>query len=258
VAYPSLTITFLGTGTSSGVPMIACGCEVCTSDDAKDTRLRSSIMVQSSTTTIIIDATPDFRYQMLREKVKKIDGLLITHPHKDHLAGIDDTRAFQFFNKRPTDVFANKMSLEGVKKEIPYAFQQSAYPGVPKVNLHEITLEPFVIGDIPIIPILVWHHKMPVYGFRFGKFTYITDANSIDETEQRKIKGSEIIVLNALRKETHISHFSLKEAIALVKHLNIPTAYFTHISHQLGLDKEVNKILPEGMFLAFDGMQLVV
>jgi phosphoribosyl 1,2-cyclic phosphate phosphodiesterase len=248
----------LGTGTSSGVPMIACGCEVCTSDDAKDNRLRSSIMVQSSNTTIIVDATPDFRFQMLREKVKKIDGLLITHPHKDHIAGIDDTRAFQFFNKRATDVFANKMSLEGVKKEIPYAFQQLAYPGVPKINLHEITLEPFAIGDIPIVPILVWHHKMPVYGFRFGKFTYITDANAIDQTEQCKITGSEIIVLNALRRETHISHFSLKEAIALVQKLNIPTAYFTHISHQLGLDKEVNKILPQGMFLAFDGMQLFV
>ncbi|GEO10621.1 MBL fold metallo-hydrolase [Segetibacter aerophilus] len=258
MAYPSLTITFLGTGTSSGVPMIACGCEVCTSDDVKDTRLRSSIMVQSSTTTIIIDATPDFRYQMLREKVKKIDGLLITHPHKDHVAGIDDTRAFQFFNKRATDVFANKMTLEGVKKEIPYAFQQLAYPGVPKVNLHEITLEPFIIGDIPIIPILVWHHKMPVYGFRFGKFTYITDANAIDEQEQTKIKGSEIVVLNALRNETHISHFSLKEAIALVQQLNIPTAYFTHISHQLGLDKEVNSKLPKGMFLAFDTLQLFV
>lgn len=258
MAYPSLTITFLGTGTSSGVPMIACGCEVCTSDDIQDSRLRSSIMVQSSATTIIIDATPDFRFQMLREKVKKIDGLLITHPHKDHIAGIDDTRAFQFFNKKATDVFANKMSLEGVKKEIPYAFQQLAYPGVPKVNLHEITLDPFVIGDIPITPILVWHHKMPVYGFRFGKFTYITDANAIDEHEQNKIRGSEIVVLNALRKEPHISHFSLREAISLVENLEIPTAYFTHISHQLGLSTVINKSLPTGMMLAFDRMQLFV
>lgn len=258
MSYPSLTITFLGTGTSSGVPMIACGCEVCTSTDSKDTRLRSSIMVQSAATTIIIDATPDFRFQMLREKVKKIDGLLITHPHKDHIAGIDDTRAFQFFNKKATDVFANKMSLEGVKKEIPYAFQQLAYPGVPKINLHEITLDPFVIGDIPITPILVWHHKMPVYGFRFGKFTYITDANAIDEEEQHKIRGSEIVVLNALRKEPHISHFSLPEAIALVQNLEIPTAYFTHISHQLGLNTKVNNTLPKGMLLAFDRMQLFV
>lgn len=248
----------MGTGTSSGVPMIACGCEVCSSDDNKDTRLRSSIIVQSATTTIIIDATPDFRYQMLREKVKKIDALLITHPHKDHVAGIDDTRAFQFFNQRPTDIYGNKMSLEGVKKEIPYAFQQLAYPGVPKVNLHEITLEPFVIGDIPVIPLQVWHHKMPVFGFRFGKFTYITDANAIDEAEKEKIKGSEILVLNALRNEPHISHFSLNEAVDLVKELAVPTAYFTHISHQLGLHSEINSILPEGMSLAFDGMKLSV
>jgi phosphoribosyl 1,2-cyclic phosphate phosphodiesterase len=258
VTYPSLTITFLGTGTSSGVPMIACGCKVCSSNDPKDTRLRSSIMVASATTTIIIDATPDFRYQMLRQKVKKIDALLITHPHTDHIAGIDDTRAFQFFNKRATDIFGNKMSLEGVKKEIPYAFQQLAYPGVPKVNLHEITLEPFVIGDIPIVPILVWHHKLPVYGFRFGAFTYITDANAIDETEKEKIKGSDILVLNALRNEPHISHFSLDEAVALVRDLEIPTAYFTHISHQLGLNTKINSILPEGMSLAFDGMILSV
>ena len=258
VAYPHLTITFLGTGTSSGVPMIACSCEVCTSDDPKDTRLRSSILVQSATTTIVIDATPDFRYQMLREKVKKIDGLLITHPHKDHIAGIDDTRAFQFFNQRATDVFANKMSLEGVKKEIPYAFQQLAYPGIPKINLHEITLEPFMIGDIPITPILVWHYKMPVYGFRFGTFTYITDANSIDEAEKEKIKGSEILVLNALRNEPHISHFSLQEAVDLVKELSVPTAYFTHISHQLGLSAEINTILPDGISLAYDGMKLSV
>lgn len=258
MTYPPLTITFLGTGTSSGVPMIACNCEVCTSEDSKDTRLRSSIMVQSSATTIIIDATPDFRYQMLRERVKKIDALLITHPHKDHIAGIDDTRAFQFFNKRPTDVYANKMSLEGVKKEIPYAFQQLAYPGVPKVNLHEITLDPFVIGDIPIVPILVWHHKLPVYGYRFGNFTYITDANAIDEIEKEKIKGSTVIVLNALRVERHISHFSLEEAVELVKELGIPTAYFTHISHQLGLNKKINSILPKGMSLAFDRLQIPV
>lgn len=238
--------------------MIACGCEVCSSDSSKDTRLRSSIMVQSSSTTIIIDATPDFRYQMLREKVKRIDALLITHPHKDHIAGIDDTRAFQFFNRKPTDIYANHMSLEGVKKEIPYAFQQLAYPGIPKVNLHEITLEPFIIGDIPIVPILVWHLKMPVYGFRFGKFTYITDANAIDDSEKEKIKGSEILVLNALRNEPHISHFSLGEAVALVQELKVPTGYFTHVSHQLGLTAEINKVLPTGMSLAFDGMKLFI
>jgi phosphoribosyl 1,2-cyclic phosphate phosphodiesterase len=256
--YPPLTITFLGSGTSSGVPMVACGCEVCTSDDPNNTRLRSSIMVQSATTTIIVDATPDFRYQMLREKVKYIDALLITHPHKDHIAGVDDTRPFQFFTGHPTEIYGNKMSLDGVKMEIPYAFQDIKYPGVPKVILHEITAQPFTIGDIPIIPVLVWHHKMQVYGFRFGSFTYITDANKIDESEKDKIRGSKTVVLNALRREKHISHFTLDEAVALVKELEIPKAYFTHISHQLGLHKGVNNELPEGIELAYDGLKIEI
>lgn len=236
--------------------MVACGCEVCTSPDAQDKRLRSSIMVQSANTTIVVDATPDFRYQMLREKVKSIDAVLITHPHKDHVAGIDDTRPFQFFTRKSTEIYGSKMSLEGIKKEIPYAFQDLQYPGIPKVNLHEIGDDSFSIGDIPITPILVWHHKMPVYGFRFGSFTYITDANRIDEAEKDKIRGSEVIVLNALRRETHISHFTLSEAVELVKELHIPTAYFTHISHQLGLHTAVNEELPEGIQLAYDGLRI--
>jgi phosphoribosyl 1,2-cyclic phosphate phosphodiesterase len=256
VAYPSLTITFLGTGTSSGVPMVACDCAVCTSDDVKDNRLRSSIMVQSDNTTIIVDATPDFRYQMLRQKIKDIDAILITHPHKDHVAGLDDTRPFQFFTRKPTEIYGNNTTLEGIKREIPYAFQGIRYPGVPKINLHEISLGSFTIGDISVQPILVWHHRMPVYGFRFGSFTYITDANHIDKNEKEKIKGSEVMVLNALRNETHISHFSLKEAIDLVKELSIPTAYFTHISHQMGLHNSVSSLLPEGIFLAYDGLRI--
>ncbi len=256
MAYPSLTITFLGTGTSSGVPMVACSCEVCTSADPMDNRLRSSIMVQSASTTIIVDATPDFRYQMLREKVKDIDAILITHPHKDHVAGLDDTRPFQFFTHKPTQIYGNKMSLEGIEREIPYAFQDIRYPGVPKINLHEISLDAFTIGDIPVQPVLVWHHRMPVYGFRFGSFTYITDANRIDDKEKEKIRGSEVIVLNALRNETHISHFTLRQAIDLVKELEIPKAYFTHISHQLGLHKSVSSSLPAGILLAHDGLEI--
>ena len=238
--------------------MVACNCEVCTSTDSYDTRLRSSIMVQSANTTIIVDATPDFRYQMLREKVRHIDAVLLTHSHKDHVAGIDDTRPFQFLSRKPTEIFGNKMSLEGIKSEIPYAFENSHYPGIPKVNLHELSLEPFIIGDIPVMPILVWHHKMQVYGFRFGSFTYITDANHIDESEKKKITDSEIIVLNALRNEAHISHFTLKEAIEVVKELKIPRAYFTHISHQLGVHKAVNKFLPNGMSLAYDGLKIEI
>lgn len=258
VICPPLTITFLGTGTSSGVPLVACDCVVCTSENQKDNRLRSSILVQSANTTIVVDATPDFRYQMLRQKVKKIDAVLITHPHKDHVAGIDDTRPFQFFSGKPTEVYGNSISIEGIKKEIPYAFHDFAYPGVPKILLHEIGLEPFSIGDVPIIPILVWHLKMPVYGFRFGDFTYITDANRIDEKEKEKIMGSKIIVLNALRKEAHISHFTLQEAVEVVQELQIPTAYFTHISHQLGLHQEINDLLPPGINLAFDSLKIVI
>ncbi|MEJ7684004.1 MAG: MBL fold metallo-hydrolase [Segetibacter sp.] len=200
MTFPHLKITFLGTGTSTGVPIIACNCEVCTSGDSNDKRLRSSIMVQSAATTIIVDATPDFRYQMLRENVKHIDAILLTHSHKDHIAGVDDTRPFQFFSHKPTKIFGNKLSLEGVKNEIPYAFDQIRYPGIPKVNLHEISLEPFIIGDIPVIPILVWHYKMPVYGFRFGRFTYITDANRIDNCEKKKIMGSQIIGIKCFKK----------------------------------------------------------
>lgn len=256
MTFPQIKITFLGTGTSTGVPMVACNCEVCTSADPNDKRLRSSIMVQSASTTIIVDATPDFRYQMLRENVRHVDAILLTHSHKDHIAGVDDTRPFQFFSYKPTEIYGNKMSVEGVRNEIPYAFDQTKYPGIPKVNLHEISLEPFIIGNIPVIPVLVWHHKMPVFGFRFGSFTYITDANRIDDCEKKKIMGSEILVLNALRNEPHISHFTLQQAVSLVKELNIPTAYFTHISHQLGLHKEVNKLLPKGMALAYDGLKI--
>lgn len=236
--------------------MVGCDCEVCSSADEKDTRLRSSILVQSSATTIVVDATPDFRYQMLREKVKKLDAILITHPHKDHVAGIDDTRPFQFFNHRATDIFGNRISLKGIRDEIPYAFADVRYPGVPVVNLHEIDLSPFTIGDIPITPILVWHHKLPVYGFRFGKFTYITDANRIDESEKNKIRGSEVVVVNALRKEKHISHFTLDEAVELVKELQVPRSYFTHISHQLGKHQDINNGLDAGIELAYDRLKL--
>ena len=258
VQCPPLTITFLGTGTSAGVPMVGCTCRVCSSEHPEDKRLRSSIMVQSATTTIIVDTTPDFRYQMLREKVMNIDAVLITHPHKDHLGGLDDTRPYQFIQEKPTEVYGNYLSVEGVKKEIPYAFAEIRYPGVPVVNLHEISMEPFVIGDIPIIPILVWHHKMPVYGYRFGNFTYITDANRIEDKEKEKIKGSEYVVLNALRKEKHISHFTLQEAIDIVQELQIPKAYFTHISHQLGLHKTISEGLPKGIFLAYDRLKLEI
>ncbi|MBS1668795.1 MAG: MBL fold metallo-hydrolase [Bacteroidetes bacterium] len=256
--YPSLKITFLGTGTSSGVPMIACDCEVCSSTDKKNKRLRSSVLIESATTSLTIDSTPDFRYQMLRAKVKHLDAVIFTHPHKDHVAGLDDVRAFNFFSGKPMQVFANEMTQEVIIREFPYAFADTRYPGTPEIKLNTITNEPFLLGDIPIVPILVWHLKMPVLGFRFGSFTYITDANRIEEAEREKIKGSEILVVNALRKEKHISHFNLEEAIQLVNELQIPQAYFTHISHQLGLHAVINDQLPSGMQLAFDGLQLSI
>lgn len=236
--------------------MIACSCEVCTSTDKKDKRLRSSILVESSTTTIVIDTTPDFRYQMLRIGAKKLDAVLFTHPHKDHVAGLDDVRAFNFFQNKAMPLYGNSLTLDAVMRDFAYAFADKKYPGVPELELNEITLDPFSIGDVPVIPIQVWHLKMPVYGFRFGHFTYITDANRIEDAEKQKIKGSKILVVNALRKDKHISHYNLDEAIALVQELQIPEAYFTHISHQLGKHNLVEKTLPEGIHLGWDGLEI--
>lgn len=236
--------------------MIGCDCAVCTSPDKKDKRLRSSILVESDATTIVIDTTPDFRYQMLRANVKKLDAVLFTHPHKDHVAGLDDVRAYNYFQQKPMDVYANSLTEETIKREFAYAFSDKRYPGIPSINLNTIDETPFVIGDIPVVPVLVWHLKMPVLGFRFGRFTYITDANKIDAEEREKIKGSETIVLNALRNEKHISHFTLEEAVEMVHQLQVPIAYFTHISHQLGRHTEVNKSLPRGIELAYDGLEI--
>jgi phosphoribosyl 1,2-cyclic phosphate phosphodiesterase len=257
VQTPPLKITFLGTGTSSGVPMIGCGCEVCTSADKKDNRLRSSILVESEKTSIVVDTTPDFRYQMLRANVKKLDAVLFTHPHKDHIAGLDDVRAFNYFQHKPMELYANSLTEEAIKREFAYAFSDKKYPGIPNLNLNTIDENPFMVGDIPVLPILVWHLKMPVLGFRFGKFTYITDANRIEEEEKDKIRGSEVLVLNALRKESHISHFTLDEAVAMIKELAVPEAYFTHISHQLGKHEDINDELPNGIELAWDGMEIL-
>ena len=253
---PPLKITFLGTGTSTGVPMIACPCEVCTSTDKKDNRLRSSILVQSATTSFVVDTTPDFRYQMLRMQMRELDAILFTHPHKDHIAGLDDVKAFTFFSGKAMEVYANTLTEEAIKREFAYIFSDKKYPGIPEVNLNTITLAPFFIGDIPVTPIMVWHLKMPVFAFRFGKFTYITDANQIEPAEKEKIIGSEVMVVNALRRQPHISHFTIDESILLVQELKVPTAYFTHISHQLGKYEDVTKELPAGMHLSYDGLVL--
>jgi phosphoribosyl 1,2-cyclic phosphate phosphodiesterase len=237
--------------------MIGCGCEVCTSTDKKDNRLRSSILVQSATTTLVVDSGPDFRYQMLKHKVKHLDAIVFTHPHKDHMAGLDDVRAYNFFTHKSMEVYANKLTQEGILREFSYAFADTKYPGLPQINLNTIDVEPFMVGDIPVTPVVIWHLRMPVLGFRFGNFTYITDANRIDDDQKDKIRGSEVMVVNALRKQKHISHFNLQEAIDLAKELNIPQAYFTHISHQLGKHADISKELKNGTALAYDGLQLV-
>ena len=251
-----MKVTFLGTGTSQGVPVIACECAVCSSPDSKDKRLRSSIMVEQNGKTIVVDTGPDFREQMLRHQVKQLDAILYTHAHRDHLSGLDDIRGFNFKMKRAIDVYCEKRVEAAIRKEFFYAFEEPKYPGVPEMNLHQITLEPFQVLGIPIIPIQVFHHRMKVLGFRFGDFVYITDANRIEPEELEKMKGCKVLVLNALRREEHISHFTLKEAVDLVNLLNPEAAYFTHISHQLGLHQEVEDELPVHIHLAYDGLEL--
>jgi phosphoribosyl 1,2-cyclic phosphate phosphodiesterase len=251
-----LKITFLGTGTSQGVPLIACKCEVCSSTNTKDKRLRSAILIETERTSIVIDTGPDFRQQMLREDVARLDAVVFTHEHKDHIAGLDDVRAFNFIQKTHIDVYATERVQAAIKREFAYIFADEKYPGIPLINLHKIAMEPFRISDIELIPIEVMHYKMPVLGFRIDDFTYITDAKTISKSEKEKIKGSKILVLNALRHESHLSHFTFEEAIALVKELEPEQAYFTHISHQLGLHEAVSRELPNNISLAFDGLKL--
>ncbi len=252
------TIEFLGTGTSSGVPMIACQCAVCSSKNIKDTRLRSSILIKSDKTVVVIDTTPDFRYQMLRSHVAHLDAVLFTHSHKDHIAGLDDIKAYNFISQRPMSLFANTETCDALRRDFYYAFADKKYPGIPQLDLNLIDHEPFSVMDIDFIPIKVRHLNMDVHGYRLGNFTYITDANHIEDSEKEKIKGSQVLVINALRKEKHLSHFTLQEAIDLATELEIPTTYFTHLSHQMGLHDEVSSSLPKGMFLAYDGLVLHV
>lgn len=253
-----MKFTFLGTGTSQGVPIIACQCPICLSSNPKDNRLRSSLLIQTQDGNLVIDSGPDFRQQMLRNKVADLRALLFTHGHKDHTAGMDDIRAFNYILQKPIDIYADKATIQVLKKDFDYAFSDKKYPGVPELEIHEITNQRFSIDQTLITPIEVLHYKLPVYGFRINDLTYITDANYISETEKNKIKGSRILVLNALRKEPHISHFSLSEAIALAQEIGAQQTYFTHISHQLGLHDEVQSQLPENIYLAYDGLTIEI
>jgi phosphoribosyl 1,2-cyclic phosphate phosphodiesterase len=254
----SFTIEFLGTGTSSGVPMVACTCAVCKSNDKKDNRLRSSILISSTSTTVVVDTTPDFRYQMLRSNVQKLDAVVFTHSHKDHIAGLDDVKAFNFIHQNEMPLFANEETAKAIQRDFYYAFADKKYPGIPALELQVKHNEIFTIGDLHFQPIQVKHLHMGVTGYRIGDFTYITDANFIEDQEKEKIKGSKVLVLNALRKEKHLSHFTLQEAIDLATELQIPNTYFTHISHQMGLHADVTMELPTGMHLAYDGLSLSI
>ncbi|OFY83125.1 MAG: MBL fold metallo-hydrolase [Bacteroidetes bacterium RIFCSPLOWO2_12_FULL_35_15] len=251
-----MQITFLGTGTSQGVPIIACNCQICLSDDTKDKRLRSSILIEEKGKTFVIDTGPDFRQQMLRENVKKMDAIIFTHEHKDHTAGFDDIRAFNYVSKKKIEVYASANVQEAIKREFAYIFSDFKYPGIPEINLHLLENKLTTIDGVDFIPIEVMHYKLPVFSFRINDFTYITDANYISDKEKEKIKGSKVIVLNALRKEPHISHFTLEQAIELVQELKPEKAYFTHISHQLGLHADVAKELPATIELAYDGLKI--
>ncbi|MCX8142796.1 MAG: MBL fold metallo-hydrolase [Bacteroidia bacterium] len=254
-----MELIFLGTGTSQGVPLIACDCNVCTSQDSKDKRLRSSVLVRTSQTTLVVDTGPDFRQQMLRENVKVLDAVLFTHEHKDHIAGLDDVRAYNFILKKKMPVYATKRVINALQREFYYIFNDEKYPGIPEIDIHLIDNQAFYIQDIHIQPVELLHYKLPVLGFIFNqRLAYITDANYISPPEKNKLKNLDVLIINALRREKHISHFTLQEALDIIQELQPKKAYLTHISHQLGTYKEVSKELPQNVFLAYDGLKITL
>ena len=249
-----MKVTFLGSGTSQGIPVIACSCAVCTSADTRDKRLRSSILLQVDDKNIVIDSGPDFRYQMLRASVMHLDALVFTHEHKDHTAGLDDIRAFNYKQGEAINVYAHKRVQDALKKEFSYIFANHKYPGIPQLDLFEIGHHPFEVAGVPFIPIEVMHFQLPVLGFRIADFTYITDAKTVSDVEKAKIKGSKVLVINALQQEKHISHFTLEEALAFAQEIGAEKTYFTHISHRLGTHQKISQLVPAGVELAYDGL----
>ncbi|MBQ7773097.1 MAG: MBL fold metallo-hydrolase [Bacteroidales bacterium] len=258
-------ITFLGTGTSQGIPMIGCSCKVCTSSDPKDNRLRTSALVEHNGFRILIDCGPDFRQQMLRENISDLDAVILTHQHKDHTGGLDDIRAFNYFRKEAFPIYAEEIVQESLKMEYYYAFSEYKYPGVPDYILHTIDEKPFTItkklpdnstSTLEITPIRVFHYRLPILGFRIGNMAYITDGSRIPEEELAKLKGVELFIINTVRHEKHISHFSLPEALEIIRKVGAPRNFLTHMSHQLGRHEELCAILPEKVKPAYDGLTL--
>ena len=240
-----MKITFLGTGTSQGIPVIACDCKVCRSDNPKDNRLRTSVLIEDNNQTFVIDTGPDFRQQMLRENVQKLDAIIYTHQHKDHVAGMDDIRAFNYKFKKYMDIYCTAEVEEALIREFPYVFSSYKYPGVPEIKIHNIKNEPFNINGVEILPIEGLHYKLPVFGYRINDFVYLTDVSFVSEKEREKMKGADIIVLDALRKTPHISHFTMEQAVDLLEELQPKKGYLIHISHLMGLHNEVVKELPD-------------
>jgi phosphoribosyl 1,2-cyclic phosphate phosphodiesterase len=255
---PEIRVILTGTGTSQGVPLIGCYCPVCASADQRDKRLRSSALLTINGKNIVIDAGPDFRQQMLTYRVDTLRAILLPHEHVDHIFGLDDIRSFNWLQKHPTDIYAEYRVEEAIRRIFYYVFARDKYPGIPQMQLHPITEDPFHIDEIRFLPIRGFHHKLPVLGYRVGDFTYITDVNHIPDKEKEKIKGSKILVINALRHEKHLSHFNLEEAIKLAKETNPEKTYLTHVSHSMGIYSEIEATLPEGVYLAYDGISFIV
>ena len=253
-----MKITLLGTGTSLGVPVIACDCTVCQSTDERDQRMRTSSLLETNGQVWAIDAGPDFRMQMLRSKIKRLDGIFLTHEHRDHTAGLDDVRAFNWSTRQPIQIYGEERVLKSVQREFAYAFEEFKYPGVPEFKLNEISNQIIHLDGLEIIPIRVFHHKLPVLGFRIGKFGYVTDANHIPDEEMDKLRHLDVLIINGLRYESHLSHYSLPEALEVIEQLQPKRAIITHISHQLGLHEVVSKQLPPNVELGYDGMVIEI
>jgi phosphoribosyl 1,2-cyclic phosphate phosphodiesterase len=251
-----MKIIFLGTGTSQGVPVIGCDCSACTSADPYDKRLRTSVFIESDETAIVIDTGPDFRQQMLREHVKKLDAVLLTHGHKDHTAGLDDVRAFNFLQKRPMDVFATTFVHNVLKREFKYAFAQEKYPGVPQIIQHVIRNKPFMVKNLEVTPVEATHYSAKVFGYKINNFAYLTDVSEINPKEQKKLLHLDVLVINALRIKQHYSHFNVEQALNLIAEVSPKKAYLTHISHMMGRQADMKHLLPPNVEFAYDGLQL--